>query len=372
MIVQKINPLEMASLYIVYENLSPLDEADGKHGMCHLIEHMIGKAVDPIAPILHENGINNDYCVNYEMVAASFSGTADAMEKLASVIVRQIVDSEATRFTEEDFESERSAIINEVEELNADAFRNTLGRGTLEVYGLHGPEGVLEDIRAYTFDEFKKDYARLVAHPSRIVYVGPRKVLFPEVEFSERPPFRQITPCKSSCNIPVFSASDVDDEYSYIVSLGTEPVVGNRDYAAVTLAVNMLSISDEAVLLEQLRTKEGLVYSCIGSLGTFRNAGIPVFRTATAAKNVEKVLHCMSEVFENPERYLTKDLFERTKRYFGAIQKASHILRYCNCGDLVRDGMISYENDFQNIEYPEFIETAKKYLSHGKFRTFVG
>jgi predicted Zn-dependent peptidase len=372
MIIQEINPLEMASLHVVYENLSPLDEVDGKHGMCHLIEHMIGKAVDPIAPTLHENGINNDYYVNYEMVAASFSGTAEAMEKLAPAIERQIVNSDANHFTEEDFESERRAVINEVEEMNSDVIQRTLGRATREVYGLHGPEGVLEDIRAYTFDEFKKDYGRLVAHPSRFVYVGPRKVLFSEVEFSERPTFRQIAPCKSSCNTPVFSASDIDDEYSYIVSLGAEPVVGNRDYAIVALAVNMLSISDEAVLLEQLRTKEGLVYSCIGSLGTFRNAGIPVFRTATAARNVEKVLHCMSEVFENPERYLTKELFERTKRYFGAIQKISHILHYCNCEDLVREGMISYEQDFENIEYSEFIEITKKHLCHGKFRTFVG
>ena len=282
------------------------------------------------------------------------------------------MDSEATRFTEEDFESERSAIINEVEELNADAFRNTLGRGTLEVYGLHGPEGVLEDIRAYTFDEFKKDYARLVAHPSRIVYVGPRKVQLPEVEHSERPLFRKIAPCKSSWNVPKFSASDVDDEYNSIVFLGTEPVVGNRDYAAMELATNMLAYSDEAVLLEQLRTKKGLVYSCIGSLETLRNVGILVFRTSVASMNAEKVLHCMSEVLENPERYLPKELFERTKRYFGAIQKASHILRYCNCGDLVRDGMITYEKDFQNIEYPEFIETSKKYLCQGKFCSFVG
>ena len=34
-------------------------------------------------------------------------------------------------------------------------------------------------------DEFKKDYERLVARPSRIVYVGPRKVRLPEIEFSE-------------------------------------------------------------------------------------------------------------------------------------------------------------------------------------------
>lgn len=102
MIIQEINPLEMASLHVVYDNLSPLDEADGKHGSSHLIEHMIGKAVDPIAPILHENGIENDYCVNYEMVYASFTGTAEALEKLAPIIVQRIVNADVSRFTEED------------------------------------------------------------------------------------------------------------------------------------------------------------------------------------------------------------------------------------------------------------------------------
>lgn len=372
MIIQEINPLEMASLHVVYDNLSPLDEADGKHGSCHLIEHMIGKAVDPIAPILHENGIENDYCVNYEMVYASFTGTAEALEKLTPVVVQRIVNADVSRFTEEDLESERNAVINEVELMNADAFQRTLGRATLEIYGLHGPEGVLEDIRAYTFDEFKKDYERLVARPSRIVYVGPRKAKFPEIEFSGRTPFRQIVPCKSAWNMPKIPSSSDGDDYNSIVFMGTEPIVGNRNYAAMLLATNMLAGSDEAILLNQLRTKEGLVYGCSGSLGTFRNAGIPIFRTASAAKNTEKVLCSMSEVLDNPERYLAKDLFERTKRYFGAIEKASNILRYCNCSDLVRKGLITYEHDFLNIEYPEFIEIAKKYLCQGKFCPFVG
>jgi len=362
----------MASLHVVYDNLSPLDEADGKHGSCHLIEHMIGKAVDPIAPILHENGIENDYCVNYEMVNASFTGTAEALEKLAPIIVQRIVNADVSRFKEEDFESERSAVINEVEQMNADAFTHTLNRATFEIYGLHGPEGVLEDIRAYTFDEFKKDYERLVARPSRIVYVGPRKAKFPEIKFSGHTPFRQIVPCKSAWNMPEIPASGDDDEYNSIVFMGTEPVVGNRDYAAMVLATNMLAESDEAILLNQLRTKEGLVYGCAGSIGTFRNAGIPVFRTASAARNTEKVIHSMSKILENPELYLTKDHFERIRRYLGAIQKASNILRYCNCNNLVRKGLITYEHDFLNIEYPEFIEIAKKYLCYGKFYPFVG
>ena len=362
----------MASLHIVYDNLSPLDEADGKHGSCHLIEHMIGKAVDPIAPILYENGINSDYCVNYELVEASFIGTAETLEKLAPVIVQQIVNSDANRFTEEDFESERNAVINEVGLLGADLMQQPLQQGTFKIYGLHGPEGLLEDFRGYSFDEFKRDYERLIAHPSRIVYIGPRKVHFPEIKFSERRPFRQIVPCKSMCETPIIPQTYDVDEYNSVVFIGTEPIVGDRDYAAMVLATKMLTGNDEAVLLEQLRTKDGLVYSCGGSIEALRNTGILVYRTTTAARNTEKVIHSMSKILENPELYLTKDHFERTRLYLGAIQKASRILRYCNCNDLVRKGMITYEHDLLDIEYPEFMEISKKYLCLGKFCPFVG
>ena len=362
----------MASLHIVYDNLSPLDETDGKHGSCHLIEHMIGKAVDPIAPILYENGINSDYCVNYELVEALFIGTAEALEKLAPVIVQQIVNSDADSFTEEGYESERNAVINEIGLLGADLMQQPIQQGTLKIYGLHGPEGLPEDVRSYNFDEFKKDYRRFVAHPSRIVYIGPRKVHFPDINFSEKKPFRQIAPCKNMCETPEIPKTYDEDEYNSVVFIGTEPIVGDRDYAAMVLATKMLAGSDEAVLLEQLRTKEGLVYGCVGSIETLRNAGIPVFRTATVGRNTEKVIHSMSKILENPELYLTKDHFERIRRYLGAIQKASNILRYCNCNDLVRKGMITYELDFGGIEYPEFIEIAKKYLCQGNFCPFVG
>ena len=146
-----------------------------------------------------------------------------------------------------------------------------------------------------------------------------------------------------------------------------------QGYAALWVpGTDHAGIATQIKVEEELRKKEGLVYGCAGSIGTFRNAGIPVFRTASAARNTEKVICCTSDVLENPERYLTKDLFERTKQYFGAIEKASRILRYCNCNDLVRKGMITYEHDFRAIEYPEFIESVKNYLCQGKFRPFVG
>lgn len=370
MIIQEINPLEMASLHVVYENLSPLDEADGKHGSSHLIEHMIGKAVDPIAPILHENGIENDYCVNYEMVYASFTGTAEALEKLAPIIVQQIVNSDADRFTQEDFESERSAVINEMTQMFSDTVYGTLRECQRKTFGICGPEGDLNDVQAYTFDEFKKDYVRIIAHPSRIVYVGPRKIQFPEIDFAESFPFRPVALGIHSESAP--KISEASDEFNVVIFVGTEPIVGNRDYAAMTLAVQMLTGNDESVLFDRLRTKEGLVYSCFGTLEPLRSAGLQYFHTGTSAQNMGKVVSIMTDVLENPERYLTETLFTQTRNYFKNTLKAAEILRFCNAHDLVRKGMITYERDILDIEYPELLSTTAKYLGHGKIRPFLG
>jgi hypothetical protein len=52
--------------------------------------------------------------------------------------------------------------------------------------------------------------------------------------------------------------------------------------------------------------------------------------------------------------------------------KAAEILRFCNAGDLVRDGMITYERDILDIEYPELLSTTAKYFGYGKIRSFIG
>lgn len=370
MIIQETNPIEMASLFVVYDNLSPLDESEGRRGISHFIEHMMGKAVDSLLPQIHELGISDDFCTNYEHVKASFSGTADAMEKIAPSIVRQIVFSDADCFTEEDFECERHAIINEITQIFSDTIHETLRDCRQKTFGICGPEGLLDDVRAYTFDEFKKDYARIVPHPSRIVYVGPRKIQFPEIEFSGSGNFKSIAP--GIRDEKAVEISEANDEYKTIIFVGTEPIVGNRDYAAMTLAVHMLAGNDESVLFERLRLKEGLVYGCFGTLEPLRNAGIQYFHTGTSAQNIGKVASIMTEILENPERHLTEKLFAEARNYFRNTLKAAEILRFCNANDLVRNGMITYERDILNIEYPELLAITAKYFGHGKIRSFLG
>lgn len=361
----------MASLYIVYDNLSPLDESECRRGISHVIEHMIGKAVDALLPQIHEYGISSDFCTNFEFVKASFTGTADAMEKMVPAIMRQIVFFDAERFTEDDFENERRAVINEVLQHSSDAFHEILHRCQREAFGIYGPEGTLDNVRAYTFEKFKEDYNRLVPHPSRIVYVGPRKIQFPKIAFSDRVQFKPITPRISNDYVPRIPESSDKNECNIIVFTGMEPVVGDRDYAAMTLAAHMLAGNDESVLYDRLRMKDGLVYGCYGEMLTLRCAGILFFYTTATSQNTGKVISGMAEVLEDPERFLTEELFAHTKKYYENSLKATQILRFCNSQDLVRHGMITEMHDILDIGYPELVATVKKYLARGKVRTYV-
>ena len=136
MIIQEVNSIEMASLTIVYDNLSPLDEGEGRRGISHFIEHMIGRSVVSLLPKIHEYGISDDFCTNYEHVRASFVGTADAVEKMAFEIVRQIAFFDANRFTEEDFENERQSIINEMTQAYSDTVYGTLRECQRKTFGI--------------------------------------------------------------------------------------------------------------------------------------------------------------------------------------------------------------------------------------------
>ena len=120
MVNQEINSLEMASLHIVYNNMSPLDEKDGRRGIFHLIEHMIGTVLDPILPELHEYAICDDLMTSHEHVIATFSGTAEAIEKFANKIINMISTASSKNITKEMFEMERDAVYNEIAEIGSD------------------------------------------------------------------------------------------------------------------------------------------------------------------------------------------------------------------------------------------------------------
>lgn len=376
MVMQEINPLEMASLHIVYNNMCPLDEKDGRHGIFHLIEHMIGTVLDPILPELHEYAICDDLMTSHEHVIASFSGTAEAIEKFAHRIVNKIVSASSKEITEEMFEMERDAVYNEIAELESDFNAVMLRDGLRKVYGIHPPEGDIEDIRKYTFDQFRKDFDKYVPHPSSICYVGPRPLDIPDLANNPYAgvgigKFRKVAVVANTKAKRSDFAIDDDAEYVGISAIGTKPVTTDKEYAALDIACRIIGGDADSAMFTELRTNRHLVYSFNASVEPFRKAALPILFTSASADKAHEVISCMRNILENADKYVSEEQFNRCKNMFTMVMKQQKIMRFSAPANLTRYGMIDDVQEIQNITYKYMLRVIRKYFGKNSFRFFA-
>ena len=376
MVQQEVNKLEMASLNIVYNNLSPLDEKKGRRGICHLIEHMIGVTFDPIIPELHEYAICDDMFTSHEHVVASFSGTAEAMEMYAHKIINTLIAASSKNITREQFEMERDAVYNEIAELGSDFNAVMLNKGLEKVYGIHAPEGYLEEVKAYTFEQFKKDYDKYVPHPSDICYVGPRTLDLPDLAQYKSGKYRIAKYPKMKLDIQTKpKRSDIaiekDAEYVGVSAFGTKPVTTNKEFAALNIACRILGGESDSAFFDELRTKNHLVYSCGVSVEPFRMMALPVFFTSATADKVPQVIALVKKVLNNPEEYITEEKFNRTQRMLCMVLKQQKIMRFSAAGNLTRYGMINDSDETPFITYKYMLQVVRKHLGKDSYRIFA-
>lgn len=376
MVNQEINSLEMASLHIVYNNMSPLDEKDGRRGIFHLIEHMIGTVLDPILPELHEYAICDDLMTSHEHVIATFSGTAEALEKFAHKIVNMIITASSKNITKEMFEMERDAVYNEIAEIESDFNAVMLRDGLRKVYGIHAPEGDIEDVRKYTFEQFKKDFDKYVPHPSSICYVGPRALDLPDLaknpysgaSVGKFPTVKMVADAKAKRSD---IALDGDAEYVGISAFGTKPVTTDKEYAALDIACRIIGGDADSAMFTELRTNRHLVYSFNASVEPFRKAALPIFFTSASADKAHEVISCMKNILENADKYVSEEQFNRCKNMFTMIMKQQQIMRFSAPANLTRYGMIDDAPEIQNITYKYMLRVIRKYFGKGSFRFFA-
>ncbi len=376
MVNQEINSLEMASLHIVYNNMSPLDEKDGRRGIFHLIEHMIGTVLDPILPELHEYAICDDLMTSHEHVIATFSGTAEAIEKFAHKIVNMIITASSKNITKEMFEMERDAVYNEIAEIESDFNAVMLRDGLRKVYGIHAPEGDIEDVRKYTFEQFKKDFDKYVPHPSSICYVGPRALDLPDLaknpysgaSVGKFPTVKMVADAKAKRSD---IAIDAGAEYVGISAFGTKPVTTDKEYAALDIACRIIGGDADSAMFTELRTNRHLVYSFNASVEPFRKSAIPIFFTSASAGKSREVISCMKNILENADKYVSEEQFNRCKNMFTMIMKQQQIMRFSAPANLTRYGMIDDAHEIQNITYKYMLRVIRKYFGKNSFRFFA-
>ena len=371
MLINEYNPLEMGSFHLVYNNLSPLLEADGRKGISHFLEHMTGSVLAALSRDMHCAGIEYDYCTTHEHVVLSFVGTATAIDEMAPRIVDRVINVDLSTVTEQQFESEKSAVLNEFDQIGADPVSALARNAMITTYGISNPEGERDDVIQYTFDNFKADYDKYLRHPTHIVHVGPRDIELNGVEYADdsfdvNVNAISVPAAKTTSNQPVPEYST--DDFASVAVIGTVPVVGNRDYAALRILIHMLGGDEDSVFHVRLRKEKKLVYQCSATMVELVNTAVPIILTGTVESQLRQTVDAIKDGLADLPSLLRREHFENTKQWMNAKLKEKYIIRFASCGDLLRNGMITEMHDFSSVTYDEMLSVAKKYIGIDKVR----
>jgi zinc protease len=168
------------------------NEAWGKTGLSHMLEHMMFKGTKKVGPeqfsrIIQENGGNNNAFTTHDYTAYFANLSADR--------VQVVMDLEADRMQnlvlrEEDFSTERMVVMEErrlrTEDDPQSVLAEQLGATAFQEQPYHWPViGWMEDIKRFTLEDLKK-YYQTYYNPANafLVVVGDFKKedLLPRIE----------------------------------------------------------------------------------------------------------------------------------------------------------------------------------------------
>ena len=368
MLTQKVNPFAMASLHIVYDNLSPLDEKRGRYGMSHMVEHLLGSAFDRVRSMLRRNAIDHEFCTTPEHVYASFTGTASAMRTIAPAMVDVIRRASSSEISRAVFRSERDAIINECADEQADSTMY-LGRLALnKIYGLTKHSYDPAYVSKIDYEQAVTEYAKYIPHPTRIVYIGPEELKFPDIEYGKAP---KILPFSGKINMnPEDSDVSFGDEYTTILCMGTAPIKCDADFAAMNVALTMLN-ADDGVIMRRLRGKRPLVYSCDAFIHPFRNIAVPIVTTGTSTKKATETIAVLLNILENPVPYLSKKRFAEFHHMYRTVMEQKRIMMYASPELYTRENLIKDYSEIESITYDQVIDAVIRHSWSGSYRVFA-
>jgi predicted Zn-dependent peptidase len=286
-------------------------ESEEHGGASHFLEHLVFKgtarrSTSDIAQVVDILGGDVDAFTGKEYTAfyahVLDEQVATAIDLLTDLIV-------APRFTDDDIESERSVILEEIKmvedtpddlvhEIFVESFwaDHPLGRPIL---------GTEETVNRLRRDQIVAHYAETF-HPANVIFVAsgnvrPEQIVptlekfFPPV--SAAPLRREWTAPHPRQHVILREKKELEQVHACLGSRGF-PQQGPERYAAA-LFNTVLGGGMSSRLFQRIREKEGLVYSVISYHNGYLHGGYEAVYAACAPKNLERVLAVTLEEMRN-------------------------------------------------------------------------
>ena len=350
----------LASLNLVYLG-KVVHEQPGFRGVSHLAEHLISYGVRDCEAQYEKYGIVSNAATGPLSVSFYLQGIDRYIRQFGDDFIDRLLKFEPSK---ELFERERKVVLEEYKDCFTDQVGSYLLNQMRINYDYCGPVGYRADLENLTYDDYMDFQRSTFRAPDKLIYVGDSEFK-KEINFSNSSLTREFKLQKST-TLELENKSSFEEKA--VVHLHSPLQQHELPYAR--FASRLLSHGMDSPLFKLVREKHALayfVYAAASSLSL--NCSSFDILTLVSKENKDFTFELISDVMNNPEKYVTQERFDDLLFAYKIILEKEEIERYINVNKFIApyECSIDYLIDNKLLTYESiinFIKNAAKNTHH--------
>jgi predicted Zn-dependent peptidase len=352
MIINLPSQTDLSGFYVVFEGSTNIEEK-GNFGISHLMEHLLCKNFDHLQDEFDMNGIDWNAYTSANEIVFHLTGLDEKLNLYKENFTDMLCDF--SNISHEDFEKERNIVLQEY----FDSFNDQTSSHYLnlerKILNHYNPIGLKEDLENLKFMDCINFFEKQFQNPTKIINVSKDTPYNNSIIEFNKPQFTTNYKLNESAknDVPFEIMNDFKGKTS--LCMMSPMIEGNN--AHVHFLNACLGGGLNSPLYQEIREKKGLVYyvSCYQS--RMNESGITSISTLTTDENVEPVIECVNDIFNNIDDHLTKERFNIVKEQTKVNLKKSDINRYGNVNRWINPQGWNVSDIIDDVTYDDVMET---------------
>lgn len=360
MLINLKSETDLSGFYIVYEGSVNLEEP-GVYGISHILEHLLCKTFEHLQDDFETYAIDwNAYTSGNEIVF-HFTGLDENLKGYRRDLVEHLSNFTITK---EQFLNEKKIVI---EEYN-DTFNN---QGTAhylnldrKLFNLYDPIGLKEDLESLKYLDCINFFEKQFMNPTKIINVSKNSDFNLDINFNKPEKGREYKYIENNNGVELELNNDFKNKSSVIC---LSPFI-DEDFQYVQFINYMLSSGLNSPIYKEIRGERQLVYSISCSMRRLNKRGLNCISTVTSNDNAIKVIETLDMIFNNRDKYLTKERFDIIKESVKVNLKKQDINRHTSVGRWISPDGFSLTPEFlKEITFNKCKEVFDKYFKFEEY-----
>jgi predicted Zn-dependent peptidase len=354
----KSNIKGMGGCYLLFKG-STFNETVGRRGTNHLIEHLLCKSFDHILEDLDKDGINWNATTGNDTVKFYMTGLDEKISKYKNIMIESVLSG--GDITQEQFDIEKKIVLEEYADCFNDHYYGHFYNLFRKKYNVYFSIGHKEDLQNYTFEQYLKDVKDYYSTADMIINVSDDEISH------DRYPNKILLANEINKNLEHHDGEFLYDNINRDNKINVMCVsdVDSKDKLECDIILDILGTGLKSPLYQEIREKRGLSYFSYSYLTNVYDDSVMILSSTTSKENVDKLLDTYSMIFNNPDKYFTKERYNIVQGGYEVKLKKNDIFNYKNIAKLHN----RYYNldKLSNVSYEQCLDVYKKYFNLDKF-----